>query len=221
MSLRSRLKIPFAIFAAILVIAVVELESWAFVALAMRTDALRFYPPDVFSHMTAEQSALTASGGALGWPAGDSPRPSPSASQSVCGSAFGDSMTYGSEVEDDEAWIHLVSGRLGCTVANYAVPAYGLDQSVLRYEHVATDGDFVILGVFLEMIRRSVAASWTFYAPTQRTLLDQIKPYFSLDGEDLRLHPIPEPLTPQTIAAHHAGDYYMRDASVAATFPIR
>jgi len=67
-------------------------------------------------------------------------------------------MTYGAEVEDEEAWVHLLSVRLGCTVANYAVPAYGLDQAVLRYEHSATEGKFVIVGVFLEMIRRTVAS---------------------------------------------------------------
>jgi hypothetical protein len=209
----------FGVLAAIIAIALVELESWAFVSLAMRFSALRFYPSDVFSRMTDDQLARAASQGPLGWPANDSPRAAPSGHRPVCGSAFGDSMTYGAEVEDDEAWVHLVSLGLGCTVANYAVPAYGIDQTVLRYERIATEGKFVILGLFLEMIRRSVAASWTFYAPAQPMEIHQIKPYFNLDGEGFRLHPIPQPLTRQTIAAHHAGDYYMRDVGTAATFP--
>jgi hypothetical protein len=203
----------------ILMIAVVELQAWAFVRLAIWTSSLRFYPPDIFLRTTDEQLARAAGRGLLGWPSNDSPRAAPSEQNPVCGSAFGDSMTYGSEVEDDEAWIHLLSLRLGCTVANYAVPAYGLDQAVLHYERSATQGNFVILGVFLEMIRRSVAASWTFYAPVEPMTIYQIKPYFSLDGESLRLHPIPEPRTRQTIAAHHLGDYYMRDVATVATFP--
>jgi hypothetical protein len=69
------------------------------------------------------------------------------------------------------------------------------------------------------MIRRSVAASWTFYAPSHPMTVSQIKPYFTLDGADLRLHPIPEPLTRDTAAAHHLGDYYMRHVSTAKRFP--
>ncbi|MFL4971778.1 MAG: hypothetical protein ACJ8FM_14415 [Xanthobacteraceae bacterium] len=209
----------FAALMAILVIAVVELQAWVFVRLAMWSGSLRFYPSDIFVRTTDEQLARAAGRGLLGWPSNEGPRAGPSEQKPVCGSAFGDSMTYGAEVEDDEAWVHLLSVRLGCTVANYAVPAYGLDQAVLRYEHSATEGKFVIVGVFLEMIRRSVAASWTFYAPVQPMAVYQIKPYFSLDGESLRLHAIPEPATRQAIAAHHVGDYYMRDVATVAKFP--
>jgi hypothetical protein len=208
----------FGVVMAILVIAVVELQAWAFVRLAIWSGSLRFYPSEIFLRTSDEQLARAAGRGPLGWPANDSPRAAPSEQNSVCGSAFGDSMTYGTEVEDEEAWVHLLSRRLGCSVSNYAVPAYGLDQAVLRYERSATQGKFVILGLFLEMIRRSVAASWTFYAPVEPLAVYQIKPYFSLDGESLRLHPIPEP-TREAIAAHHLDDYYMRDVANVATFP--
>ena len=69
------------------------------------------------------------------------------------------------------------------------------------------------------MIPRSVAASWTFYSPSNPMAVYQIKPYFSLDNEGLRLHPVPEPLTPETIAAHHVGDYFMRQVVTEVTFP--
>jgi hypothetical protein len=209
----------FGVLTAIIAIALVELGSWAFVSLAMWSRSLRFYPTDVFSRMTDDQLARAAGQGSLGWPSNDGPRASSTRLHPVCGSAFGDSMTYGAEVDDDKAWVHLLSLRLGCTVANHAVPAYGIDQTVLQYERIATQGNFVILGWFLEMIRRSVAASWTFYAPLQPMAIYQVKPYFSLNGDGLRLHLIPEPLTRQTIAAHHAGDYYMRDVGTAAKFP--
>jgi hypothetical protein len=211
--------VRFGVLMAILVIAVVELQAWAFVRLAMWSAALRFYPPDIFLRMSDEQLARTAGRGPLGWPTDDSPRAAPSEHAPVCGAAFGDSMTYGSEVEDAEAWIHLLSRRLGCTVANHAVPAHGLDQALLRYETSAAQGKFVILGVFLEMVRRSVAASWTFYAPIEPMTVYQVKPYFTLEGEGLRLHPIAEPATRAAIAAHHIGDYYMRDVATVARFP--
>src|SRR5437762_2974867 len=134
----------------IIVIAALELQAWAFVRLAIWSGALRFYPSDVFVRMTDEQLTRAAGQGPLGWHSDDGARAVPSEQSAVCGSAFGDSMTYGSEVEDNEAWIHLLSVRLGCRIANDAVPAYGLDQVVLRYERIATEGKFVILGVFLE-----------------------------------------------------------------------
>jgi hypothetical protein len=209
----------FGAVVAIFVLAVVELQSWALLNLAKRLGALRLYSTDVFSRLSDDELIGAAGQGPLGWPASDGPRAAPPGQRHICGSAFGDSMTYSAEVADEEAWVHVLSLRLGCTVANYAVPAYGTDQAVLRYERVATEGNFVIVGLFLEMIRRSVAASWTFYAPLHPMTVYQIKPYFSLDGGGLRLHPIPEPLTPETVAAHHAGDYYMRHVSTAMTFP--
>jgi hypothetical protein len=214
-----RRKGTFVVLTAILIVAVVELQAWAFVTLAMRSGALRFYSSDIFRRMTDEQLAHAAGTGPLGWGGEASPRAAPSTRTPACGSAFGDSMTYGSEVEDEEAWIHLLSLRLGCSIANHAVPAYGLDQALLRYEGSATQGNFVILGLFLEMVRRSVAASWTFYAPMHPALVYQIKPYFSLAGEGLDLHPIPHPATREAVAVHHAGDYYMREVATAARFP--
>jgi len=209
----------FGVITAILVIAAIELQAWVFVRLAVWSGALRFYSSDIFVKTTDEQLARAAGRGPLGWPGTDGVRTAPPMSNPACGSAFGDSMTYGSEVEDDEAWVHQLSLRLGCTVANHAVPAYGLDQAVLRYELGATEGKFVILGLFLEMIRRSVAASWTFYAPVEPMIVYQVKPYFALDGESVRLHPIPDPPTRQSIAAHHLGDYYMREIATVARFP--
>jgi hypothetical protein len=186
---------------------------------AVRAGALRFYWPDVFSRITEAQLAKLAASNMLGWSPGDKTRPAPASPAAVCGAAFGDSMTYGSEVADDEAWVHLLSLRLGCTVENFAVPAYGTDQALLRYEQLTTSGGFVILGLYLEMVRRSVAASWTFYALSHPMTVHQIKPVFRLEGEGLRLHPIPRPLTRESIAAHHEHDYYMRHVTTPVTFP--
>jgi hypothetical protein len=203
----------------LIIVAVIELQAWAFTHLALRFGALRFYSAGIFSGLSDEALSRAAPRGALGWPEDDAARAAPSDQLPVCGSAFGDSLTYGAEVADDEAWVHLLSLRLGCRVANYGVSAYGLDQSVLRHERIATAGDVVILGVYIEMIRRSVAASWTFYAPSHPMTLDSVKPYFTVAGDSLRLRPIPEPLTREAIAVHHAGDHFMQRVATPVQFP--
>ena len=72
-------------------------------------------------------------------------------------------MVAKGEVTDDEAWLHRLSERLGCNVQNFGIGGYGLDQAALRYELASPPGNFVIVGLFIEMLRRDLAASWTFY----------------------------------------------------------
>jgi len=202
---------------AVIIIAFAEIQSWAFVHAAMYFGAFRFYSPDILTRVTDEQLRRAVVQRPLGWPKDDSPRPAPFEPGRVCGAAFGDSMTYGAEVKPEEAWVHLLSLRLGCTVRNYGEIAYGLDQAVLRFERVPTEGQFVILGVIPEMVRRSVAASWTFYSSMD---LQLVKPYFTLDGHGLRLHTIPDPLTRESVLTHHADDYFMQKVFTPATFPF-
>jgi hypothetical protein len=168
--------------------------------------------------VTPDQLAQSANSNGIGWPSHDDPRRAPEAG-SVCGSAFGDSFTFGGEVEESEAWVHLLSRHLGCKVVNYGFSGYGLDQAVLRYERIAPAGKLVVLGLFTEMPRRSVAASWTFYASAEPPVYSNIKPYFTLASPDLRLHPIPQPLTRESVVTHHANDYYMHHVWTALRFP--
>jgi hypothetical protein len=207
----------FSLVLVLLVVGAIELQAWVFTHMALRLGALRFYPTDLFARMTDQELAAAVRRRPLGWPVDDAPRTAPS--EPVCGSAFGDSMTQGAEVASQEAWVQLLSERLRCGVANYAVPAYGLDQSVLRYEQIATQGQFAILGVYVEMLRRSVAASWTFYAPSQPMSVYSVKPYFTLAGDGLSLQSIPQPLTRAAVAAHHAQDYFRRRVATPARFP--
>jgi hypothetical protein len=211
--------VKFGLITVLMLLVVIELMSWGFAAAATRFGVLHFYPTDVFSHVTPEQLAQSLKSNGLGWPSNDDPRAAPPEAGSVCGSAFGDSFTYGGEVEDNEAWVHLLSQRLGCQVRNFGVSGYGLDQAVLRYERVAPAGNLVVLGLFIEMPRRSVAASWTFYASAEPPVYSNIKPYFTLASPDLRLHLIPRPLIREAVATHHAGDYYMHHVWTALRFP--
>lgn len=110
--------------------------------------------------------------------------------------AFGDSFTFGGDVADRE--VHLeVLARLepGIEVANYGVPAYGLDQAFLRYleEREAARPEVVILGYLSENICRSVSVFRPFYNPG--TVFPLAKPrYLPGDrGLELLANPLPTP----------------------------
>ena len=212
-------KVAFWIVTCILVVLVIELLAWVSATVPTRR-GLHMFPGDLFAQLPQAKLESEAPRSELGWPGNDEPRPQGQTPHLPrCGSAFGDSMTRGSEVEPHETWIHELSQRFGCYIANYAMGAYGLDQAVLRYERIAPTDKLVILGLFSEMLRRQMGASWTFYAAIRPVDYSRIKPYFTLDGHGLRLHPIPKPLTRDAIAAHHANDYFMHHVWTARKFP--
>jgi hypothetical protein len=212
-------KFVFGALTFLFVIGVIELMSWGFVALAMRIGALHFYPKDIFASLPDDQLTKGTRSNGIGWPSHDMPRSVPVEAGPVCGSAFGDSFTFGLEVEDGETWVHLLSRRFGCTIRNFGIGGYGFDQAVLRSERIAPGEDVVFFGLIIEMPRRSVAASWTFYSGGEPPVYSNIKPYFTVSGEDLVLHPIPAPQTREAIAAHHVNDYYMRRGWTNPGFP--
>ena len=97
----------------------------------------------------------------LGWDSyRDGKRSGPLGLTYACGSAFGDSFTYGDEVGGNEAWAFLLSQKLGCEIENFGVNGYGLDQAYLKYLKYRPVGHFVILALYQEMLRRNFAASW-------------------------------------------------------------
>jgi hypothetical protein len=214
-------KFTFVIVTFVIVVLSIELQSWIFTTIAMWRGNLHFFPADFFAKVTDQQLARSSRLGQFGWPDNDVPRHAPTLSpdRGRCGSAFGDSLTRSAEVGDEEAWVHLLSQRLGCVVANYGVNAYGLDQAVLRYERIAPEGKVVIVGLYIEMLRRQMAASWTFYLGSEPPVYSNIKPYFTVEGEDLRLHLIPNPLTRESIATHHSHDYFMQRIWTPVKFP--
>jgi hypothetical protein len=209
----------FPVITILLVIGAIELMSWGVVALATRIGALHLYPNDFFARLRDDQVAQGARSNGLGWPSHDNPRSIPMDAGPVCASAFGDSFTFALEVEDDETWLHVLSRHAGCTIRNYGITGYGFDQAFLRYERIAPTDDVVMFGLIVEMPRRSVAASWTFYGGGEPPVYSNIKPYFTVSAEGLRLHPIPAPLTPESIAAHHVDDYYRQHDWTTPAFP--
>ena len=90
----------FGVITVVIVVAIIELMSWGFAALATRLGVLHFYPTDIFAHVSDDQIAQGLKGAGLGWPGDDKPRPVPTERGAICGSAFGDSFTFGGEVEE-------------------------------------------------------------------------------------------------------------------------
>jgi hypothetical protein len=65
----------------------------------------------------------------------------------TCGSAYGESLVLGYEVETSFGWVEQLSNLLGCRVANYAVNGNSTDQSYLRFIRRTDRTSFVLLGV--------------------------------------------------------------------------
>ena len=207
----------------LLVFIIVEIQCYAFARLSIANgNAFMFYPTDIFD-ITKEQAANEGAAGPLGWPKTNLARAQSPEQSATCGSAFGDSMTYGDEVKDNEAWLHLLSNSLGCNVGNFAVGGYGLDQAALRYELIPSSGSFVMIGLFIEMLRRDEAASWTFYRGPQRDHLPVYaitKPMFEMSDNRLQLISRPAaPVTPEAIAQHHKRDYFLNALWTPLSFP--
>jgi hypothetical protein len=96
------------------------------------------------------------------------------------GMVLGNSFSAGYGVNDDETYASHLERMLSDTeVLNLAVPGYGVDQAILRWEQMGRqyDPNFVILGVFVPGVHR-IAGTWWFDAP---------KPKFQIEGGVLAL----------------------------------
>jgi hypothetical protein len=100
--------------------------------------------------------------------------------------AMGDSFTYGAEVGDADTWPSRLQGLLGVRVLNGGVPAYGLDQAVLRSERLARkfQPQALILGFITDDLRRNEL----------RRFVGFNKPLLIQAGDDLTpAGPVPPP----------------------------
>lgn len=80
--------------------------------------------------------------------------------------AFGDSFTFGAEVNDDNTWEYYLSILLNRYVANYGVGGYGTDQALLRFKEKLAEGlrpTFAILGIYEENFKRVLNRFRPFY----------------------------------------------------------
>lgn len=100
----------------------------------------------------------------------------------------GDSFAYGDDVTDDGAWPALLQPLVRRRVLNAGVPAYGLDQSILRLERLVPEWRpaLAILAFIPDDVRRlEMSRNW-----------GAGKPYFVLEGESLQLRNVPVPPDP-------------------------
>ena len=126
-----------------------------------------------------------------------------------CAVSFGDSFTFGEEVQQSETWEDQASSILSCKISNYGVGGFGLDQTVLLYEGLAPKSELVLVGLYPEMMKRNVAASWIFYG----SLKDKpLKPYFTIDTQSKALQQIPMPDSDaiEKLKAYHREDLYFQ-----------
>lgn len=156
--------------------------------------------PEAFAH--TQKSNL-----AYGWSNREGlPRPDYAESLPICARAFGDSFTYGEEVEPQDTWANIASIKLGCRIENYGVGGFGTDQALILYESTNTHTPVVLLGIYSEMLRRNLAASWLFYGGQKGRAL---KPYFELTPQGkLQQIPWPRNATTSDIRAYHSKDIF-------------
>jgi hypothetical protein len=97
---------------------------------------------------------------------------------------LGDSVAFGTGVDDAETFASLLGSREGWTVANFAVPGWGTDQSLLRYEHEARAWrpSVVVLNVCLANDLADNMLATYLYDP------DWPKPFFTIQDGGLQRH---------------------------------
>lgn len=110
-------------------------------------------------------------------------------------SAFGDSFTFGSDVDNRATWEYQIEEQdTRFEVLNFGVGAYGLDQAYLRYVQDGVDfqPDIAVIGFMSENIYRNLNVFRPFYSSMYQTSL-YTKPRFSIENGHLTL--LKNPLT--------------------------
>lgn len=133
----------------------------------------------------------------LGWDTkfttkwGERPQSIDGAGGEIAGAAFGDSFVYGSEVGDHETWPAQLSQKIAGRVLNFGVPAYGIDQSILKAERTLQDkkSKVVIIGFILGDLNRSMSLYRHFmHAFEGEPYLT--KPVYDLERNELIKNPV-------------------------------
>lgn len=101
-------------------------------------------------------------------------------------SCYGDSFTFGRQVNDNETWEHELSKLMNTNIQNFGVGNYGIDQSFLRLkkEFKSKKTKYVILGVVPDSIRRNLNF-WKHYFEYGNTF--GFKPRFVISENNLKL----------------------------------
>lgn len=117
---------------------------------------------------------------------------------------FGDSFTAGEGVSNGQRFGDYLTQLVpNLETYNFGMPATGTDQQYLIYQEFGRgiEHDLLIIGVFVENIRR-VAARFRPYFDENGEKVLYAKPYYSLVNGELVLHCVPPPKKP--VAADHS-----------------
>ena len=109
---------------------------------------------------------------------------------------FGDSYTAGDGCDNHQRFPERLGEELDVEVYNYGMSGSGTDQQLLIFEEFAreVEADLIVLGITVENIQRiTVAHRESIDRVTGKRVLVP-KPYFTLDGNHLRLNHVPVPL---------------------------
>jgi len=188
--------------AAILFVTLVCVEITSCVGVKILAARGMFYVPPTTANLA---EYLRTRDPQLGWPSPVQPKDDldasgsrivpafPDPSTPACVSLYGDSFTYGEDVDHEHAWGNVLAKNLACRVANYGVGGYGTDQALLRFRQKKEDAaKVVLLGILTENILRNVNSYRELLAPGQPL---SFKPRF-LVGADGALTLVPI-LTPK------------------------
>ena len=215
---------------------VLVLVMVAFVELASFCIAV-FFVNNIYSHSeTIFENVSFKNHRLLGWVekyGAENPRPSAitierRADKDYCVYIFGDSFAHADEVSHEAAWSNVLEKKLGCNVANFGVGGYGSDQAYLRLSELlpsrAVDNrsrpKIVLFGIYQEMLRRNMAASWLFYCcPERKTSL---KPYYKFNktNQTITLEPIPIQAGIEEVRRHHREDKYYQLSKVEFPYTL-
>ena len=186
-----------------------EFSSYIVVTRVLSNRGLYYSPDNAPAFATIEENWHPS----FGWPNPDDFRPPArdesgarnnphfSAEHENCVSAYGESVVFDYRVSDARAWSNELSARLGCRVANFGVPSYGVDQALLRFQ--ANDYDrsrVAIMGLSSAAIPRNVS-QFRALLPFAGREADRagLKPRFRLNAAN-QLEFLPVPLDPLTEA---------------------
>ncbi|WP_439392315.1 hypothetical protein ACRQ5Q_22220 [Bradyrhizobium sp. PMVTL-01] len=194
----------------------VEAMSWLFAVASMhRGNPYRLYSPTRLEAAIEANLPKEREAPSLGW-GNESARAHPPLTTPICGSAWGNSFTFGDDVEDKDAWPYLLSVHLGCQIENFGSDGYGLDQTALLFERKAPGGSLIIVGLNWPMLQLDALTSWAFIDPENGVPAARVtKPIFDRGATTL----IPRPAsTVEAITAHYAKDAAAGDWT-QLTFP--
>jgi len=88
----------------------------------------------------------------------------------VAAAAYGDSFTFGDEVNDDQTWPYFLSSMMKANVKNFGAGGYGTDQAFLRFRgsvRADTPG-IVMLGILSENLARNLNRFRMLYVESWR-----------------------------------------------------